>query len=349
MSTTAVWIEPLRELCERIRRAAREAIAEGLARGSLEELGRPVRAGAGDLTYGLDERTELALDRWFEERARQGPLSLLTEDRGWRHRGPDGRGGARELAGFDHGGPRIAVDPVDGTRNLMADLRAAWVIVSFAPPGKSEPRMRDLTLGIASELPDSRAARFRELVGVVERGAQPSGGVCTARELELASGRVVAERVLRANDTAHVDHGYFTFFRYLADQRPAIARIEAEFFARLAREEGADVRTCYDDQYISSGGQLSLVALGVYRMAVDVRGLVAAKRGVPTITTKPYDLAGAVVCARAAGALVTRPDGGELDFAIDCTTPVDFAAFANRATFERVGRHLRAALGTLDA
>ena len=46
---------------------------------------------------------------------------------------------------------------------------------------------------------------------------------------------------------------------------------------------------------------------------------------------------------------MTTPDGAELDFPIDCETPVDFAAFANRATFERVLPHLRAALRTLDA
>lgn len=336
------WIEPLRELCGRIRVAARAAIAEGLARGSLDELGRPVRVGLGDLTYGLDEHTEVALDLWFEDQARRGPLSLMTEDQGWRHRGPDGAGGTRELAGFDHGGPRIAVDPVDGTRNLMADLRSAWVVVSFAPPGKGQPRMSDLTAGIVSEIPDSRAARYRELIGL-------TGGACLAREIELAGGRVVVERVLAAGATAHKDHGYFTFFRYLADQRPLIARVEAEFFARLAEREGADVRTCYDDQYISSGGQLALVALGVYRLAADIRQLVAAKRGIPTMTTKPYDLAGAVVCARAAGAVVTTPRGDALDFPIDCATPVDFAAFANHATAERLAPHLRAALATLDA
>lgn len=351
---TQAWIAPLRELATAIRGAARDAIAAGLASGSLDALGRPVRAGVGDVTYGLDEHTEVALDRWFEERARLEPLSLMTEDQGWRHRGPDGRGGTRALAGFDHGGPRIAVDPVDGTRNLMADLRSAWVVISFAPPGAGEPWMRELTLGITSEIPDSRAARYRELVGVLSaRGTSarvaPDHGVCTARELELGSERVLAERVLCANDVAHVDHGYFTFFRYLADQRPLIGKVEAEFFARLARHEGADVRTCYDDQYISSGGQISLVALGVYRMAADVRQLVAVKRGVPTMTSKPYDLAGAVVCARAAGAVVTTPRGDELDFPIDCTTPVDYAAFVNRATCARVSPHLRAALDALDA
>ncbi|MCC6409255.1 MAG: hypothetical protein IT453_19005 [Planctomycetes bacterium] len=375
MFATEAWVPPLQALCDRLRRAARAAIADALANGTLASLGRPVREGVGDTTFGLDECTERELDLWFEESARRGPLSVLTEDRGWRHRGPDGRGGWRELPGFDHGGPRIAIDPVDGTRNVMADLRSAWVVVSFAPPGRGAPRMRDLTLGVVSEIPDSRAARYRELVGI-------AGGACTAREVELdasvdrggqageplasatatdsrraleqdgrafTSGRVVAERVLSADALAHKDHGYFTFFRFLPDQRPLIARVEAAFFARLAEHEGADVRTCWDDQYISSGGQLALIALGVYRMATDLRAWVATKRGVPTMTTKPYDLAGAVVCARAAGAIVTTPDGAELDFPIDCETPVDFAAFANRATFERVLPHLRAALRTLDA
>ncbi len=334
------WIARLEDLASRIRKAARGALDEAFDAQDFERLSRPVRAGVGDVTYGLDERTEVALDLWFEEVARVEPISLMTEDQGWRHRGPAPNGRSRELRDFDHGGPRIAIDPVDGTRNLMADLRSAWVIVSFAPPGKSAPWMHDLEIGICSEIPDSRAARFRELVAL-------RGATCEARIRELASDHTISKRTLTPTTDSRVDNGYFPFFHYLADQRPDIARVEAAFFERLAKFEGADVRTCYDDQYISSGGQLALVALGTYRAAIDIRTLVAKKRGVKTMTSKPYDLAGAVICAQSAGAIVTAVDGSPLDFPIDCETPVDFAAFANAATCARLAPHLARAIEVL--
>jgi fructose-1,6-bisphosphatase/inositol monophosphatase family enzyme len=340
------WSARLGSLCDRVRDAARTALLGALGSGELERIARPLRQGAGDVTYGLDECTEEVARAWCLETARSRALSLLTEDAGWKHFGPGPRGEAVELADFDHGGPRIALDPVDGTRNLMADLRSAWTVVSFAGPGRSQPRMSELSLGIVSEIPTARAAAFRRLSG--RRGGKCLYQVCELDLEHRTAKEFPPERVLAPTGDARAEHGYFCFFRYLPDQRPALARVEAAFFERLARLEGADVRTCYDDQYISSGGQLALLALGTYRMVCDVRGLAGARLGRKTITTKPYDLAGAVVCARAAGCVVTAPDGSELDFPIDCATPVDFVGWTNEPTRRRLEPHLREALTELQ-
>ena len=63
-----------------------------------------------------------------------------------------------------------------------------------------------------------------------------------------------------------------------------------------------------------------------------------------TVTSKPYDVAGAIVCAEAAGAVVTAADGKELDFAIDAQTPVHFAGYANAPTRARLEPHWLATL-----
>lgn len=333
------WRARLEELCSRIRTGAREALGAASSSGQLARLAAPVRQGAGDVTYAIDEIVERRIAEWFDETARAQPLSLLTEDAGWRHRGPGPSGRAVELAGFDHGGPRIALDPIDGTRNLMADLRSAWTVVSFAPPGAGEPRLADISLGVVSELPDSRAARYRVL--------SAEGGSAARLELrELSDDSLTISRELVCDAEARVDHGYFPFFRYAPDQRPALARIEADFFERLRREEGADLRHVFDDQYISNAGQLAQLALGVYRMIADVRGWLAALHGSKAITSKPYDVAGAIFVARAAGCVVEGPFGAELDFPIDVTTPIDFIGFANRMSAARMRPHLDAALQT---
>lgn len=333
------WSERLRDLCERVRSAVREALAVD----ERANLARPVRAGAGDFTYGLDEASERAVDAWFDATARELPLSLLTEDAGWRHRGPDPRASAaapRELPGFDHGGPRIALDPIDGTRGLMYDLRSAWTVVSCAGPGRGEPRLTELELGIVSEIPDSRAARFRVLEA-------QRGGPCALEERELSTGALVRCGELAADADARCDHGFFPFFRYDPAQRPAVAAVEAEFFARLAREERADLRHVFDDQYISNAGQLVLLALGSYRMIADLRAFLAERAGVRTTTSKPYDLAGAVLCAQSAGCVVTAAGGEPLDFPLDCATPVHFVGWANPQTAQRLAPHLAAVLRAL--
>ncbi len=337
----ARWRARLTALCGELRTAARGAMGTAIAAGDIDSMARELRAGAGDVTFELDARTESVIDRWLEDTARSEPLSLLTEDEGWRHRGPGTRGGVSELSSFDHGGPRIAIDPIDGTRHLMSDLRSAWSIVSFAPPGAGEPRMCEISLGLVSEIPDSRAARWRSLVAI--RG-------CGTRfeDRALGEGTLVSTRRLDTGSDARAERGYFSFFRYLPAQRPLLAALEARFFERLARLEQADVRSCYDDQYISSGGQLALVSLGTYRLAADLRAWLGMRRPqIPSIATHPYDIAGAVLVAREAGAQVLGVDGDALDFPIDCTTPVSFVAWTNAATKARLEGHLRAALDEL--
>lgn len=332
----AGWSERLRQLCERVRTAALEA----LRMDTPETLARLVRAGAGDCTYGLDDRSEGAVDRWLHETARERPLSLLTEDTGWRHLGPGPRGRLAEpveLDGFDHGGPRIALDPVDGTRGLMHDLRSAWTVVSCAGAGAGCPRLSELELGIVAEIPDSRAASFRLL-------AATRDGPCRLEQRAVDSGELVASRDLVADTDDRCDHGFFPFFRYEPSQRPSVAELEAGFFERLARDEGADLRHVFDDQYISNAGQLVLLALGTYRMIADLRALLAERAGLPTTTSKPYDLAGAVLCAQRAGCIVTAGDGAALDFELDCTTPVHFVGWANAVTARRLEPHLMAVL-----
>lgn len=330
------WRPRLVDLCSSIRGAARAALEAADASGARGTVSAPVRQGAGDVTYAIDERTEAVVDRWFRDVARERPLSLLTEDTGWRHLGPGRDGGVDELGGFDHGGPRIALDPIDGTRNLMADLRSAWTVVSFARAGAGEPRLRDLTLGIVSEIPDTRAALYRRL--------SASGGPCELELRRLDGDEPVRRRELLPDGDARVDHGYFPFFRYSPAQRPALARIEARFFELAQQREGAELRHVFDDQYISNSGQLVLLALGTYRTIADLRGWLARASGLAAVTSKPYDVAGAILCARAAGCVVEGPRGAELDFAIDVSTPVDFVGYVNAATRARLAPLLEEAL-----
>lgn len=333
------WVHgPLHELAREMRTAARRALVAAVESGSLDALMRPHAMGAGDVTYGIDVPAEAVLDRWLGTTARHGPLSLLTEDSGWRHRGPNGHGGVRELEGFDHGGPRIVVDPIDGTRNLMADVRSAWSVIAIAGAGPGEPRLSDVEGGVLSEIPDSRGSRARVF------RATSDGRVRLSLE-SVDEAHVLQDGIWHCDDDDRVDNGYFPFFRYSHDMRPAIARIEADFFERVERLEGAEIRTCYDDQYISNGGQLALLTLGTYRMIVDLRADLARERGQPTLTCKPYDCAGAILVARAAGCVVTDVGGGELDFPLDVSTPVSFVGWANHATRARLEPHLNAARG----
>lgn len=323
----ADWSVPLTELCARIRTAVRTALADGSRRDDVTAI---VGRGAGDATFAIDAVAEEAVTTWLGEVALQGPLSLMTEHVGWRHVGPAPGGGAMSLEGFDHGGPRIALDPIDGTRNVMHDLRSAWIVVSFAGPGEGVPRFGEQSLGIVSEIPDTRARFAREFDARQGRGA----GVTV---IDLARDDARSKRTaITCDDDERADLGYFPFFGYEPTGRAHAQELAARVIDHVAsRAPEIDESTILDDQYISSGGQLVLLALGTYRLIVDARVSLNALHGEDRQTAKPYDVAGALLVAREAGCTIVRPDGGELDFEMDVVTPVEFAGFHNEATRDR--------------
>lgn len=225
------------------------------------------------------------------------------------------------------------VDPVDGTRNLMADIRSAWTVLSLCGPGDGQPRLSDVRMALLAELPDSRAAQFRLM------GAKQGAGAWFERR-DLLTDELLERRPLATDHDDRPDHGYFSIFRYTPVMRPRLAQVEAEFFARLAKYEQADIRNCFDDQYISNGGQLALLCLGTYRMIADLRGHFAPIFEDDVTTSKAYDCAGAILIAREAGCRVLAPMGAPLDFPLDASTPVSFIGFVNGESAQRLGPHL---------
>ena len=372
----------LEELADRVAADVRAQVEAAHDRGGATPLAEIAGRGAGDTTFALDEGPEAVVRAWADEQAAAGPLSVLTEDAGWRHlgqeleAGPEPRGsragwdgpadagdpsGPRELPGFDHGGPCVVVDPVDGTRGLMFDLRPAWVALAAVPPRDAggPPRLGDAALGLLLELPTSRGGRAQRLRGWTGGWAPPDAAPPQAGDAPPAAGCLedlmalppgaerLASRPLAADADDRVDRGFLPVFRYHPHQRVTLARLEAALFDRLERHEGAHLRDVYDDQYTCNAGQLALLAQGRYRFCADLRAAVPRADGGPPVTSKPYDLAGAVVCARGAGAVVHGPDGADLDAPLDATTPVAWVGYPNAATAARIGPHLAAVLAEL--
>lgn len=335
-STPHVQIDDLERLAAQIAGACwRQVSRAARDRDAAADLARVAGVGAGDTTFGIDLEPEALTAAWAEDLACRGPLSILTEDAGWRHLGPRARTWG-QLPDFDHGGPRFVVDPVDGTRNLMFDLRSAWAAIAMCPPGQSMPTLSEVNAAVVQELPASRAARAQRFVA-------NSPATCLIADFQLTPeglGPELSRSPQIADDSAQVDQGFFPFFHFHVEGRAPIAAIERRFLARLAEHEGADLDTIFDDQYISNAGQLMLLAQGKYRMIADLRAYGDSN----TICSKPYDVAAAVFCARAAGAIVEVPDQTPLD----ATTPVAFTAYANAATAARLGPHLRSALHNKD-
>ncbi len=83
--------------------------------------------------------------------------------------------------------------------------------------------------------------------------------------------------------------------------------------------------SCFEDQYLSSAGQLYELMAGHDRFVADLRPLIKQ----PILSCHPYDLCTALI-AEELGVAVAKPDGSPLDAPLDVTTDVSWVGYANQ-------------------
>ena len=101
----------------------------------------------------------------------------------------------------------------------------------------------------------------------------------------------------------------------------------------------AGVALAFEDQYISTGGQLYELTVGHDRWVADLRPLVDAalrRRGQSLgVCSHPYDLCTELI-AREAGVIVTDPRGGRLDAPLDVFSDVGWIGYANATLRDQI-------------
>src|SRR5262245_18497590 len=248
---------------------------------------------AADTIYAIDKVADDALLRWFE--IHWPDVEVVSE-------------GLDEpvVVGRD---PQwtVIVDTIDGTRGLMYDKRAAWCLAAAAPRGGT---LRDIKAAAMTELPTVKQGAAEQLSGV------PGGGVLAPR-LELRTGSRTRMAV-RPSSATDLEHGWSAIAKFFVPGKVALAELEAELFRRI------DARDVFDDEYVSSGGQLHELITGRDRFVAELRPLVVPD----ALACHPYDLC-TVMLLEAAGGVVTDPWGGPLDAPLDTTSSVAWVGYAN--------------------
>src|SRR5205085_8685612 len=120
------------------------------------------------------------LEPCCEEGGRETPLVLIAggiENEHGEEAAVTFPRGARE----DDAAIRVIVDPIDGTRGIMYDKRAAWALAGVAPNKGPNTRLSDIEVAVMTELPTSKMG-FADVLWAV--GGQGAHG----RRVELASG-----------------------------------------------------------------------------------------------------------------------------------------------------------------
>jgi hypothetical protein len=135
--------------------------------------------------------------------------------------------------------------------------------------------------------------------------------------------------------------------RFFPGVRDELAAIDEEIVLGALGPVKPGKAHCFEDQYLSSGGQLYELIAGHYRFVADLRPLMhqlLAARGNPLgICCHPYDICTALI-ATEMGVTVTDASGRPLDAPLNVEANVAWAGYANEEIRRQIEPLLQAAL-----
>jgi len=335
MISTAIEPRQLLGPIRRIHERVRDAVVAECQKAELEQLAEVSDDDAeGDTIYAVDRVSEALLIQLFqEELASIAPLVLVAEgiERG-------------ELvlpigATEKDAAWRIVVDPIDGTRGLMYQKRSAWVLTGVARNRGTDTNLRDIELAVQTEIPLVKQHLSDVLWAI--RGEGSNAERCN---------RLTQERqplALRPSRAATIRHGFAMVARFFPGARDELAAIDEEIVRGALGPAEAGKAHCFEDQYLSSGGQLYELMMGHDRFVADLRPLVESllnRRGLSLgICCHPYDICTELI-ARETGVIVTNEHGEALQASLRIEPDIAWVGYANEAIRSEIEPLLRDAL-----
>ena len=284
---------------------------------------------AADTIYQIDRVSEHAILEWFAAHwPRTAPVELVME------------GLDDEVATFPRGTPvgrtewKCILDPIDGTRGIMYDKRAAFILAGIAPQRGRGTHLGGIVVAAMTELPTSKQTRGDQFSAICGEGV-------IAERHDLVTGQRRRWKPVPSRADGF-EHGFASLARFFPEGKTLLASVEEALWRDLGLLGKNGGQLVFDDQYISTGGQLYELISGHDRMIGDVRPLAYAKLGLSSasLCCHPYDICTAMI-AQEAGCIVEAPDGQALRAPLDTTTPVSWMGYANAKLARLVRPRLR--------
>jgi len=293
------FVERLRELQWHIRDAV-------IGAQQSVDLASVSRVSSADTIYGIDAVIEPVIEQYMEQWGKEQPLVLIAE-------GIEPETGRVFPAGAheDDADIRIIIDPIDGTRGLMFDKRAAWSLAGIAPNKGSKTRLRDIEAAVMTELPTSKMGSGDVLWAIKGKGAH-----AVRESLDTGHPDTGVPIPLKPSRADGILHGFASVSNFFPG-------------TNLLGPTDVTAATVFEDQYISTGGQFYELIVGHDRFNADLRPTFYRMQNQPEgLCCHPYDCA-TMLIADEAGVIITDEKGQPLDGPLDTTTGLSWIAYAN--------------------
>ena len=296
----------------------RDAVVAAFESQALDALSAVAHDDAGDTIYAIDRVSETTLVEGLSALAERDPLRLVAE-------GLPPEGLLMPLgAKASECKWRVLVDPIDGTRGLMYQKRPAWILTGVAPERGADTRLSDIVLAVQTELPLVKQHLSDQLWAVRGEGVE-------ARRFNRIAG-THASLALRPSRAATLAHGFGSVSRFFPGARDVLAAIDDEIAFASGGTPEAGKALSFEDQYISTGGQLYELMAGHDRFVADIRPLLAAllaRNGMHApLCCHPYDLC-TLLIAEELGVELTDAAGRALDAPMNIEADVAWVGYAN--------------------
>jgi hypothetical protein len=175
--------------------------------------------------------------------------------------------------------------------------------------------------------------------------AYRSKGITTERY-----NRITAESQsirIHPSTAATIAHGFAMISRFFPGAREVLAQIDEEIVHSILGKVQPGKAYCFEDQYLSTGGQIYELMCGHDRFIGDLRPLlekILRSRGLSLgLCCHPYDLCTELI-AREAGVIITNPYGDPVRAGLNVTENVSWVGYANENIRKQVEPNLQKAL-----
>ena len=299
--------------------AVRDKVYSELKKSSIEDLSMVFKEAEDDTIYQIDRNVEEILVPLLEPEAEKlGGIWVMAEGIGDPEKG-------LFLGVKDGKDPSwaILIDPIDGTRGIMYNKRPAFFLAGAAR-FKENLMLSDIEVACMVELPTSKMLFSDILFAIKGKGFDGERvNLITNEKTPLP---------LKPSQAKDLLGGFGQIARFFPPGRAVLAQIEDEMIEILYPDAPEGKTLVFEDQYISSGGQMYEILMGHDRYVADIRDVLFAKMAregkKKGHICHPYDICTFLI-GKEAGVHFTDSLGNDLDAPFNLLAEVGWIAYSN--------------------